>query len=169
MVYGNREPISIQRMPQSGDDFFTSGYAGNRGFVGLQQINGLESSDTASVIKSNLTPSMIKQTTSYNIKIVGNAYIVNDINRNPLDVKEDKGDGPGRWRYILYDKPEYVPMYLKLTVYMKPETQLAGPGEGNVDDTYFYSGYLHITRIVTSYRLGEFTQLIEGVRTEDSI
>lgn len=169
VVYGNREPISIQRMPQSGDDFFTSGYAGNRGFVGLQQINGLESSDTASVIKSNLTPSMIKQTTSYNIKIVGNAYIVNDINRNPLDVKEDKGDGPGRWRYILYDKPEYVPMYLKLTVYMKPETQLAGPGEGNVDDTYFYSGYLHITRIVTSYRLGEFTQLIEGVRTEDSI
>ena len=169
VVYGNREPISIQRMPQSGDDFFTSGYAGNRGFVGLQQINGLESSDTASVIKSHLTPSMIKQTTSYNIKIVGNAYIVNDINRNPLDVKEDKGDGPGRWRYILYDKPEYVPMYLKLTVYMKPETQLAGPGEGNVDDTYFYSGYLHITRIVTSYRLGEFTQLIEGVRTEDSI
>lgn len=169
VVYGNREPITIQRMPQQGDDFFTSGYAGNRGIIGLQQINGLESSDTASVIKSNLTPSMIKQTTSYNINIVGNAYLVNDINRNPLDVKDGKGDGPGRWRYILYDKPEYVPMYLKLTVYMKPETQLAGPGEGNVDDTYFYSGYLHITRIVTSYRLGKFTQMIEGVRTEDSI
>lgn len=167
VVYGNREPISIQRMPQSNDDFFTSGYAGNRGFVGLQEINGLESSDTASVIKSNLTPSMVKQTTSYNIRIVGNPYIINDINRNPLDVKEDKGDGQGRWRYLLYDKPEYQPMYLKLTVYMKPEAQLSG--EQNLEDTYFYSGFLHITRIVTSYRMAEFTQLVEGVRTEDSI
>lgn len=169
VVYGNREPISIQRMPQEGTDFFTSGYAGNRGFVGLMKINGLESADTASVIKSNLTPSLVKQTTSYNIKIVGNPYITNDINRNPLDVKENKGSGPSRWSYILYDKPEYIPMYLKLTVYMKPESNLAGNGESTVDETYFYSGYLHITRIITSFKNSRFTQIIEGVRTEDSI
>lgn len=169
VVYGNREPISIQRAPQRGTDFFTSGYAGNRGFVGIMEINGLESADTASVIKSNLTPSLIKQTTSYNIKIVGNPYITNDINRNPLDVRDDLGDGDGRWNYMLYDKPEYVPMYLKLTVYMKPETILSGNGDNEVDETYFYSGYLHITRITTSFKLSRFIQTIEGVRTEDSI
>ncbi len=167
VVYGNREPISIQRMPQQGDDFFTSGYAGNRGFVGLMQINGLESSDTASVIKSNLTPSLVKQTTSYKIKVVGNPYITNDINRNPLDVRDDLGNGRGKWSYILYDKPEYIPMYLKLTVYMKPEAALSGDTE--VDDTYFYSGYLHITNITTSFKMSTYTQIIEGVRTEDSI
>lgn len=170
VVYGNREPISIQRMPQVGDDFFTSGYAGNRGAVGLLEINGLESADTASVIKSNLIPSLVKQTTSYNIKIVGNPYIVNDINRNPMDVRDGIGaigSKSPRWNYVLYDKPEYIPMYLKLTVYMRPEGKLSG--ETDVDQTYFYSGYLHITRITTSYVMGSFTQVIEGVRTEDSI
>ncbi|BBA65468.1 predicted ORF [Xanthomonas phage XacN1] len=170
VVYGNREPISIQRMPQVGDDFFTSGYAGNRGAVGLLDINGLESADTASVIKSNLVPSLVKQTTSYNIKIVGNPYIINDLNRNPMDVREGLGQNVGkkpRWTYILYDKPEYIPMYLKLTVYMRPEGMLSG--ETDVDQTYFYSGYLHITRVTTSYVMSSFTQMIEGVRTEDSI
>lgn len=170
VVYGNREPISIQRMPQQGDDFFTSGYAGNRGAVGLLDINGLESADTASVIKSNLTPSLVKQTTVYTLSIVGNPYIVNDLNRNPMDVRDGLGEigtKSPRWNYILYDKPEYIPMYMKLTIYMRPETTLSG--ETDVDQTYFYSGYLHITRVVTSYSLGKFTQTIEAVRTEDSI
>lgn len=177
VVYGNREPISIQRMPQVGDDFFTSGYAGNRGAVGLLDINGLESADTASVIKSNLIPSMIKQTTSYTIDIVGNPYIMNDLNRNPLDVRDDVGMNDSsnggtsgsktKWNYVLYDKPEYKPMYLKLTIYMRPEGTIAG--EHNVDQTYFYSGYLHITRVTTSFNESKFIQTIEGVRTEDSI
>lgn len=170
VVYGNREPISIQRMPQVGNDFFTSGYAGNRGAVGLLDINGLESADTASVIKSNLVPSLVKQTTSYNIKVVGNPYIINDLNRNPMDVRDGLGEigtKKPRWNYILYDKPEYIPMYLKLIIYMRPEGTLAG--ETDVDQTYFYSGYLHITRVTTSYIMGAFTHMIEGVRTEDSI
>lgn len=169
VVYGNREPISIQRMPQVGDDFFTSGYAGNRGAVGLIDINGLESADTASVVKSNLTPSLVKQTTLYNIKIVGNPYILNDLNRNPMDVRDGVGekDNRHRWNYVLYDKPEHIPMYLKLTVYMRPEGALSG--ETDVDQTYFYSGYLHITRVTTSFTMGAFTQTIEGARTEDSI
>lgn len=170
VVYGNREPISIQRMPQVGDDFFTSGYAGNRGAVGLLDINGLESADTASVIKSNLVPSLVKQTTSYNIKVVGNPYIINDLNRNPMDVRDGLGEigtKKPRWNYVLYDKPEYIPMYLKLTVYMRPEGTLSG--ETDIDQTYFYSGYLHITRVTTSYIMSSFTHMIEGVRTEDSI
>ena len=77
------------------------------------------------------------------------------------------GSKSHRWNYVLYDKPEYIPMYLKLTVYMRPEGKLSG--ETDVDQTYFYSGYLHITRITTSYVMGSFTQVIEGVRTEDSI
>lgn len=170
VVYGNREPISIQRMPQVGDDFFTSGYSGNRGAVGLMEINGLESADMASVVKSNLVPSLVKQTTSYQILVVGNPYIVNDLNRNPMDVRDgigELGSRKSRWNYILYDKPEYEPMYLKLTVFMRPEGMLSG--ETQVDQTYFYSGYLHITRVTTSYVMGSFTQMIEAVRTEDSI
>lgn len=170
VVYGNREPISTQRMPQTGDDFFTSGYAGNRGFLGAFQINGLESADTASIIKSNLTPSLVKQSTSYGIKITGNPYLMNDINRNPIDVKEGKGNRDGaKWSYTLYDKVEYVPMYMKLTVYMRPEAALAGSGSADVDQTYYYSGYLHITSITTSFINSAFTQTVEGVRTEDSI
>lgn len=169
VVYGNREPITIQRMPQVGDDFFTSSYTGNRGVLGLMDINGLESADTAAVIKSHLVPSMIKQTTSYSIKLTGNPNIINDLNRNPMDVRDGIGqrDRGHRWNYVLYDKPEYIPMYLKLTVYMLPEGKLAG--EQSVDPTYFYSGYLHITRVTTSFVDSEFTHTVEAVRTEDSI
>lgn len=166
VVYGNREPISIQRMPQEGDDFFTSGYSGNRGFIGLFDTNGLESADNATTIKSNLSPALVKQNTSYNLSIVGNPYIMNDINRNPLDVMNDDDT---RWTYILYNKPEYEPMYLKLTVYMNPESELGGKGGGNVDQTYFYSGYLHITNIQTTFTDSRFLQSIEAVRTEESI
>lgn len=173
VVYGNREPISIQRLPQSEDDFFTSGYSGNRGAIAMFEINGLESSDNASIIKTALSPSSIKQSTSYNISIVGNPVIMNDINRNPLDVragigmKDSKNGEQPKWNYKLYDKPEYIPMYLKLTIYLNPESYL-GNGEP-LENQFFYSGYLHITKIKTSFTQSKFTQTIEGVRTEDSI
>jgi len=169
VVYGNREPASMQRTPNNNNDFFTSGYSGNRGAIGIMDVNGLESASTASVIMANLAH-VIKQDTSYSINIRGNPYILNDINRNPLDVRDGKGMGNSKWEYTLYDKVEILPMYMKLSIYLRPVADLISDFV-DIDETYFYSGYLHINKIVTYFGQGAsgFTQMIEGLRTEDSI
>lgn len=166
VVYGNREPIGVQRMPREGTDFFTSGFSGNRSLIGVYDTNGLESSESATIIKTHQTPSMVKQTTSYRIKLVGNPYLLNDINRNPMDVAENTNT---RWTYILYDKPESIPMYMKLTVYLRSTQNLSQPSDETLPQTYFYSGYLHIAKIVTNFKENTFIQTVEALRTEDSI
>ncbi len=170
VVYGNREPVTIQRQPIEGDDFFTSGYAGNRAITNVFDTSGVENSDTATVIKTNLNAAYVKQSTSYRIKIPGNPNLLNDLNRNPLDVRANVGntDG-GRWQYLLYDKVEHQPMYIKLSVFLRTDAYLSGIGSSDASDTYFYSGFLHVTSIHNRYTNNTFIQNIEGVRTEDSI
>lgn len=169
VVYGNREPISVQRMPQHNNDFFTSGYTGNRGTIGLMDINGLESASSASTVKSSI---LANQTTAYNINLRGNPYILNDLNRNPLDVRDRKGEktGGNKWEYVLYDMVENTPMYMKLSVFLRPDSDVIGEKE-SMDETYFYTGYLHINKVVNYFGSAGniFSQMIEGLRTEDSI
>lgn len=172
VVYGNREQQSIQRKPVDSDDFFAAGYTGNRSTIAPFRTSGLEDAASAVILESHLTPSMIKQTTAYTIKVVGNPYIVNDLNRNPIDVVEGKGHGDADaiWQYILYDKVEFEPMYLHLTVYMNPEKALAGKGSTEIDQTYYYKGYLHISTIETRYSFHDgFTQTITALRTGDGV
>lgn len=172
VVYGNREPISVQRAPINGNDnFFGFGFSGNRALTNTFTTSGVESSDSASSIRTHMQASFVKQSTSYRIKIVGNPYLLNDINRNPLDVKDNVGEGDNtvRWQYILYNKPEHQPMYLKLSVFLRDEAYLAGLNSKDIPDTYFYSGNLHITSISNKYSRNAFIQVIEGVRTEDNI
>lgn len=172
VVYGNREQQSIQRAPTSGTDFFTDGYTGNRSTIAPFSIAGLENASSASVLKSHLTPSMVKQTTAYTLEIVGNPYIVNDINRNPIDVVNNvgHGDGSALWSYILYDKVEHKPMYMHLTVYMRADKPVSGTGSGEVDQTYYYKGHLHISTIETKYtNKSGFTHTITALRTGDGV
>lgn len=173
VVYGNRETVTIQRAKQNTEDFFTASYTGNKGTIAPNKINGLENSSNASIIQSNLTPGIIKQTTKYTISLTPNPYLINDLNRNPLDVVAKKGtkDGGGAlWNYILYDKVELEPMYIHLTIYMRPETKLGGNGSTIVDPTYFYRGHLHLCTVITKYGGKEgFSQTIEAVRTGDGI
>ncbi len=171
VVYGNREVASMQRTG-SESGFEGNGYSGNNGQVGTFDAGGLEDASSASVILSNLA-TVIKQQTSYNINIRGNPWILNDINRNPLDVMNHRGmsDGGRRegkdWQYILYDKVESTPMYIKLSVWMRPESERHNDAGGE----YFYSGFLHVNKIVTRFGIGGrgFTQMLQGLRTEESI
>lgn len=172
VVYGNREQQSVQRKPSAGDDFFTSAYTGNRSTIAQFKTSGLEDAASATILQSHLTPSMIKQTTSYSIKITGNPYIVNDINRNPIDVVENRGHGDEGtiWNYILYDKVEVDPMYVHLTVYMNPEKALAGRGSTEIDQTYYYKGHLHISTIETNFdQQYGFSHIITALRTGDGV
>ena len=169
VVHGNREQQSMQRKPKSGD-FFDASYTGLRSTVSPFKTSGVENSNNASVISNYLLHNNIEQSTRYLIEVVGNPYIVNDINRNPLDVIEGKGNGAGRWKYILYDMPEFKPMYCHMTVFMNPEKALAGETSVEVDTTYYYKGYLHISSIVTQYSMGYgFSHIITALRTGDGI
>ena len=169
VVHGNREQQSMQRKPKSGD-FFDASYTGLRSTVSPFKTSGVENSNNASVISNYLSHNNIEQSTRYLIEVVGNPYIVNDINRNPLDVIEGKGNGAGRWKYILYDMPEFKPMYCHMTVFMNPEKALAGETSVEVDTTYYYKGYLHISSIVTQYSMGYgFSHIITALRTGDGI
>lgn len=169
VVYGNREPATVQRRPSDNDDFFASGYSGNRAVSNVFDTAGVENADTATMVKTYMSSAYVKQSTSYNIKIPGNPNLLNDINRNPLDVKNNVGDGESRWQYILYDKVEHQPMYLKLSVFLRTDAYLAGTNLSESPDTYFYSGYLHIASITNKYSQNAFIQIIEGVRTENNI
>jgi hypothetical protein len=172
VVYGNRELVTIQRSPNGSNDFFAASYTGNKGTISANRINGLENSANASIIKSHLTPGMIKQTTRYIMTMKGNPYLVNDLNRNPIDVIDGNGEKNGKaiWNYILYDVPEINPMYLHLTIYMRPEKKLGGEGSTPSDNAYFYRGHLHLCTIKTKYGGNDgFSQIYEAVRTGDGI
>ncbi len=170
-VAGNREPMSMQRMPRENDEFYSGSYTGNRGPVGIFEVNSLENARDAAIVRANLDTN-IRQNTSYLITIRGNPYILNDINRNPIDVRDNIGvsDSNVKGAYILYDKVESVPMYLRLSVFMRPDRDLVNSTE-DVEESYFYQGYIHINKIITKFgnSFSEFTQTIQGLRREDSI
>lgn len=171
VVYGNREPVSVQRKPIGSDNFFASGYSGNRAVTNVFDTSGVENSDTANAIKTHMSAGFVKQSTSYSIKMQGNPHLLNDINRNPIDVRDNVGslDGGAKWQYIFYDKVEHQPMYIKLSVFLRDEAYLTGTDISDIPNTYFYSGNLHVTRISNKYLRNSFMQMIEGVRTENNI
>jgi len=147
IVYGDREQATAERnltVP-----FFQSIYSGIRPMVGSYIIDGLESAQQAGNVVNLMDRYTYTQTTDYELVILGNPFLLSDINRNPKDVVNDE-DGVVHY----YPKPEVNPMYLRLTIFEKSQTDpVEGAGEENEDipERFYYDGHYHIARIVNKF------------------
>jgi hypothetical protein len=84
--------------------------------------------------------------------IIGNPYLMSDVNRNPGMVVSDE-DGVVHY----YPKPETNPMYVKLRIFQRSQTDVndgdGGVGEENekIPEFFYYDGYYHVARVVNSF------------------
>lgn len=157
-IYGDREPVSAWRTNGVSGNFFENAFSGLKGTKGLLFDNALENSEIASNI-TNFNP---YQHIRYAISVMGNPFLLNDINRNPLDVI-DENSNVGN--YVIYKNIEYDPMYIKLKIYLAGDTR----SEISEDATFYYEDYLHVTDIETVITSGAFTQTIYCTRTEEKL
>ena len=166
-VYGDRELTTMERNGNK-EDFFDRGITGLRTTTGLHIANGLEnSSKLANIINLiNKEP----QQTNYILKIDGNPHLLNDINRNPLDVMSDTKIN-GISNYIIYSNVETDPMYLKLTLHMTGDSNLGSIGRPSplTDGIFYYNGYLHMHKVTNMFAGGSFIQYLSCARTDESV
>lgn len=156
-VYGNREQMTVRRYNDFTPDFFRNSFSGLKSMRGLYTDNGVENPEATSAL-SNFNP---KQQTTYAIQIVGNPYILNDLNRHPLDVISGS-DSYGE--YKIYKNCEFEPIYLRLKIYLRGDTR-----DSDQSGAFYYDGYLHVTDVVSNFIGGLFTQTIYCSRTEEKI
>jgi len=150
IVYGDREQATVER--DIDVPFFQTLYSGVRAMVAPYTINGLENAQHAGDF-FNLVGRYTydKQTTMYELVIIGNPHLLSDVNRNPKDVVNDN---KGVVNY--YPKPEVDPMYIKLKIFERsmvdssPE-EAEGLENKEVQDKFYYDGYYHMHRVVNMF------------------
>lgn len=157
-IYGNREPVSSWRNNGVSGNFFENAFSGLKGIRGLLFDNSLENSEAASNI-TNFNP---YQHIRYAISVMGNPHLMNDLNRNPLDVIDENANVGD---YIIYKNVEYDPFYIKLKIYLAGDTR----SKISEDATFYYEDYLHVTEVETVITSGAFTQTIYCNRTEEKL
>lgn len=158
VVLGNREQTTVERNPNTG--FFNTSYSGVRGMAdpknyGLENPHGPVSVDN--LIKTNLT-----QTSKLYITTIGNPNLLSDIFRNPIKVVSEDDDKP-----YFYKFPEYYPMYAKLNLFLKPSSTVGLKELKDIPQQYYYNGYYHLGKIITTISGDLFTQNLELYRTDD--
>lgn len=164
-VYADREPITNERFGGV-KNFFSRGLSGLRSNTGLYTNTGLENS----AVLANMTNYKELQQTSYTLQILGNPSILNDINRNPLDVVSNTFNN-GRGKHIIYGNVETEPMYLKLKIYLTGSEALGGYESQNINDlgSFYYDGYMHLYKIQTIFTPSGISQYLICARTEESV
>lgn len=166
-VFGNREPTMGERAPftASGTQYFKSGFSGLR--VPLSQsINaGLEQN----VVGAELTiGSAISQDqkTDHEMEIMGNPYLMFDLQRYPSQA-ESLSD-PGNPNY--YQIPESYPLYIKLIINMRSEAVLGLTVDETVPPSYYYEGYYEVIGVINNLSSrGGFTQFLSLSRTDNIV
>lgn len=157
-VFGNREPVTSSRF-SSIAKFFREGFSGFSPILNIFHNNGLEDSNAASTLSGfNET-----QQTTYVLSITGNPHLLNDINRNPLDVihdNESKEPQTEKGNYIIYKNVETDPMYIKLKLFNSSHTDTRA---------YFYDGYLHLYKIQSIFTPGSLIQHLHCGRTDETL
>lgn len=160
-VYADRELLTYNRVSGS-LDFFNNPFSGLNVSRGARIDNGLQNSEDAAAI----TAFSYSQKTTYVIDVVGNPHLLSDINRNPLDVINDK---PGKAN--IYKFVEYEPMYVKLKIYISGRGHSAVVVNQPTNDTnvFYYESDLHLYRIINVFTPGSFTQSLECSRTMEKL
>lgn len=147
IVYGDREQATAERdltVP-----FFQTIYSGVRPMIGSYVIDGLENAQRAGDVINLMGRHTYTQTTDYELVILGNPFLLSDVNRNPKDVVSDV-DGVVHY----YPKPEVNPMYIRLTIFEKSQVDMiGGAGEENEDipDRFYYDGHYHVARVINKF------------------
>ena len=161
VVYGDREQISAERIPNI--EYFQSQYSGLRPMINPLENNGLESGVNASKIDNNINVE-IMQSTSYNLVINGNPNLLSDLNRLPSDVALGNIGNAQLYKY-----PELDPMYVKLTIFLKPHAALGLYENSNVSNKFYYDGYYHMASVTNIFEQALFLQELRLLRTDESI
>lgn len=161
VVYGDREQITVERLPQY--DYFDAQFSGLRAMINPYENYGLESGVDAGKLDGNLGVEL-RQSTGYNITIQGNPYLLSDLNRLPSDVANGR---VGNAQYYKY--PELEPMYAKLRIYLRPHATVGVEDNENVSNVFYFDNYLHLYRVTNIFESGLFTQELNLLRTDETI
>jgi hypothetical protein len=161
VVYGDREQITVERL--TNEQFFSAQFSGLRAMVNPYLNYGLESGTDASKIDNMINVGM-QQQTQYSITIAGNSALLSDLNRMPSDVANGKTG-----KAQLYKLPELLPMYLKLTIYMKPFAFEGLPPDDSVPEKFYFDNYLFMYRVTNTFEQGAFTQTLDLLRTDGTV
>jgi hypothetical protein len=143
IVYGDREAATVERSVNL--SFFQTLYSGLRSTIGANKINGLQSAERLGNILNLIDKNVYPQSTHNEMVIMGNPYLMSDVNRNPKEVVED---APGNVKY--YAKPETDPMYVKLTIFennVKPNEGSPNP----VLNKFYFDAHYHVIRVVSMF------------------
>lgn len=166
-VFGNREPVTSERN-QKIKDFFKRAFSGVRAIKSIFYENGLEQPTKAAHI-SNFNH---MQQTTYVLSIRGNPHLLNDINRNCLDVIQDveTGSNPdGSGKYKIYKNIETDPMYVHLKVFLKGDQDLGVEKSKEPERLFYYESYLHMYKITNIFEGGHLSQHLTCGRTEEGM
>lgn len=161
MVYGDREQITAERLPNV--DYFKAQYSGLRSMVNPKENYGLESGVNAAKIDNVINADLI-QGTSYTISIQGNPHLLSDLNRPPSQVANGIVGNPQ-----LYKLPELDPMYVKLSIFLKPHAALGVQENENVSNKFYYNSYYHVASVTNKFEQGSFMQDLVLLRTDETL
>lgn len=170
-IYGDREPPTSNRN-RGTLKYFNNSFSGVPVSRSINNNIGLQNSQTASAI-SNFKE---QQQVLYTIEIKGNPHLLSDINRNPLDVMQpqvvtDSKSSNTIGRYNIYSNVEYSPMYIKVRILLDSSIggkSLTATQRKTIQPSFYYSDYLHITRIDNIFSGGGFIQYIYCSRTDEN-
>lgn len=143
IVYADREQATAQRRPDL--PFFQTPYSGIRPIIGYRDVDGLENAQRAGDILNLMDPYTYTQTTEYKMIIRGNPYLLSDVNRNPLDIIEDRD---GNVEY--YARPETNPMYVRITAF---EASNDGDDQtpSNAPNRFYFDDFYHLARVINVF------------------
>lgn len=145
IIYADREQATAERRPDL--PFYQTLYSGVRPMIASYGIDGLESAQKAGNIFNLMDRYTYTQTTDYELLIMGNPYLLSDLNRNPNDVISDSvGNG-----VHYYSRPEVDPMYVKVTIFESSyDADVDGNGQA-VQERFYFDNYYHVTRVVNMF------------------
>lgn len=168
VVFGNRESITVERITQTapGTNYFKSEYSGLRLPVIPALNNGLENAAAAALFDASLLVTQ-DQTSDHEIHIIGNPNLMFDFHRLPTQSSEL--ESPGNALY--YKIPESYPIYVKLKLYLKPDSVIGlnRAEELDIPVEHFYKNHYEVSGVITNLTDGKFYQNLILKKTDDII
>lgn len=157
VILSQREQVMNERASKV--PFFKNSYSGLRTMTNIRNYT-LEK-PLHSVNFENAFLTELQQQSKITVVIIGNPNFLSDLFRNPIKVSENDNDGPN-----YYSFPEFYPMYAKLDIYLKPSDTLGLIQNNDINRQYYYNGYYHIGKVVTSINGSQIKQKLELYRTD---
>lgn len=153
---GDREDLLYKRGIEA-RDFFKAKSSGN--FVTTRN-NSIGLEDPVSY--DNIDIKKIEQYSNLVIETRGNPDFYNDLARSPHAVVSQDADGATH-----YEFPELLPMYMKVIIEISKDAD-RDPSDMLVNqETYYYTLYYHIVKVMNMITINGFSQKIFLARTDD--